>query len=135
VRTLDPKAAVDGEKEEFPDSWRKCRPGTPIPQIFVASVKQSVENDAPMYVQLRSILQIFIDKSNRACLPKGKQAHGYKEEGEGGTKEPRRYKPGGLLTEQTGRIVDTLRHGRDVLERCYALENEQCDGRTSAFCL
>jgi hypothetical protein len=45
------------------------------------------------------------------------------------------YKPGGLLTEQTGRIVDTLRHGRDVLERCYALENEQCDGRTSAFCL
>jgi len=41
----------------------------------------------------------------------------------------------GMLTEQTGRIVDTLRHGRDVLERCYALENEQCDGRTSAFCL
>jgi hypothetical protein len=84
MRTLDPKAAVDGEKEEFPDSWRKCRPGTPIPQIFVASVKQSVENDAPMYVQLRSILQIFIDKSNRACLPKGKQAHGYRGEGEGG---------------------------------------------------
>ena len=53
----------------------------------------------------------------------------------GGGYPARGYKPGGLLTEQTGRIVDTLRHGEGVVEQCYALENEQCDGRTSAVCV
>src|SRR5215472_11098767 len=39
------------------------------------------------------------------------------------------YRPGGSLTDQTGRIPDTANEGRRELERAHAMEIEQCYGR------
>jgi hypothetical protein len=47
-----------------------------------------------------------------------------------------RYRPGGWLTDWTGRIPDTLlSKGQLRVQPAYALENEQCDGRKTSFYL
>src|SRR5215472_12436733 len=47
----------------------------------------------------------------------------------GGSRDEEWYRPGGSLTDQTGRIPDTANEGRRELERAHAMEIEQCYGR------